>query len=147
MDPASVVGIASGIVALLKTILEGSLGLQSALREIKSIDETTDGLAGEVDAFRFLLLHLETEIQTSKLILDVGKWWDPVKLKELLANVLKTFARLDNIVKDVGKQRNVLSSLRQYWRSKSYDKEIQNLRLRIGTYTAALRIPIELGNM
>jgi hypothetical protein len=147
MDPVSIVGITASAASLFKLLLEGSLSLQSAIRGIKTIDETTEELTGELEAFRSILLVFETELQTSELVPSVHRWWDPLRLEELLSNVLKTFSRLDIIIRDVGKQRSVLANLRKYWRSKSYDKETSHLRLRIGTYITALQIPIELGKM
>lgn len=147
MDPVSLFGIAVGTTSLLKTLLEASLGLPSALRGIKTIDETTEEFAKELEAFRSILLLFENELRNSELVPDVGRWWDLSRLEELFSNVVKTFSRLEAIVKDVGKQRCVLSSLRQYWRSKSYDKEIGHLRLRTGTYITALQILIGLGKM
>jgi len=147
MDPASAVGIAVTTTSLLKTLLEASLGLSSALREIKTIDVTTEELANELEAFRSILLLFENELRTSEFVPDVRRWWSLPSLDELLSNVVKTFSRLEAIVKDVGKQRSVLSTLRQYWRSKSYDTEIGHLRLRIGTYITALHIPVSLGKM
>ena len=147
MDPVSVFGIVTGSVTLLKTLLEASPGLQSTLREIKTIDGATEELAEELETFRSILLLFETELRTSELVPDVGRWWDPSRLEELLSSAVKTLSRLDTIVKDVGKQRSVLSTLRQYWRSKSYDKEVRHLRLRFGTYITALQIPIGLGKM
>jgi hypothetical protein len=147
MDPVSVAGIAVTTTSLLKTLLEASLRLPSALREIKTIDDSTEELAKELEAFRSILLLFENELRTSELVPDVRRWWGQSRLGELLSNVSKTFSRLEAIVKDVGKQRSVLPTLRQYWRSKSYDREIGHLRLRIGTYIPALQIPIGLGKM
>jgi hypothetical protein len=147
MDPASIFGIAASTVSIFKLLLEGSLSLQSAIREIRNIDDSTEELAGELGAFRSILLVFETELQTSELVPFVHRWWDPLRLEELLTNVLKTFSRLEVIIQDVGKERSMLANLRQYWRSKSYDKETSHLRLRIGTYITALQIPIELGKM
>jgi len=147
MDPVSIVGIAASTTSLLKNLLEASLGLPSALRGIKTIDETTEEVANEVEVFRSILLLFENELLTNELVPAVRRWWDPSRLEELLSNVVKTFSRLEAIVKDVGKQRSVLLSLRQYWRSKSYGREIGHLRLRIGTYITALQIPIGLGKM
>ena len=147
MDPASIVGIASGSLTLLKSILDGFHGLQTALRDIRSIDTDTEGLVGEVDAFHFVVLTFERVLQTSELIPDVRRWWDGTQLDGLLTNAKKTLIRVDNIVKEVSKNRSVLPALRKYWRSKGYDKEFQHIRLRIGTFTAALRIPVELGRM
>lgn len=147
MDPATIVGIASGTVALLKSILEVSPGLQTAIRDIQSIDVNTENLVGEVDAFHFVLVAFQTELQTSELVPDVRRWWNVAQLDELLMNAQKTLHRLDAIIKEVGKQRSVLSALRQYWRTRGYDKEFQHLRLRIGTFITALRIPIDLGRM
>ena len=147
MDPASIIGIASGSLTLLKSILAGFQGLQTGLRDIRSIDANTEGLIGEVDAFHFVVLTFERELQTSELIPDIRRWWDGAQLDGLLTNAKKTLTRLDGIAKEVGKQRVVLPALRQYWRSKGYDQEFQHLRLRIGTFVAALRIPIELGRM
>jgi hypothetical protein len=147
MDPVSIVGVAASTTSLIKTLLEVSLVLPSTLREIKTIDETAEEIAKEVEDFRSILLLFETERQTSELVPDVRRWWDLSKLEELLSNAVKTFSRLEDIVKDVRKQRSVASSLRQYWQSKSYDREIGHLRLRIGTYRTALQIPIGLGKM
>jgi Fungal N-terminal domain of STAND proteins len=147
MDPVSIVGITVTTASLLKQLLSASLGLQSIVREIKSIDEAAEGLAEELEAFKQILLVFETALRTSELVPDVCRWWDPSRLEELLSNVVKTFSRLEAIIKDVGKQKSELSSIRQYWRSKNYDKEIDHLRLRIKTYMTALQIPIELGKM
>src|ERR1700743_2915044 len=118
MDPASIVGIITGSATLLKTLLDTSLGLQSTLREIKAIDGATEELVEELELFRSILLLFETELRTGELVPDVRRWWDPSRLEELLSNAVKTLSRLEAIVKDVGKERSVLSTLRQYWRSK-----------------------------
>jgi hypothetical protein len=147
MDPVSIIGITASTTSLLKILLDASLSLPSALRGIKTIDETTEEFANEVEAFRSTLLVFENELQTSDLVPDIHRWWDQSRLEALLSNVEKTFSRLEAIVKDVGKQRSALSSLRQYWQSKSYGTEIGHLRLRLGTYITALQIPIGLGKM
>lgn len=147
MDPASIVGITAGSLSLLKLLLEGSMGLQTALREIKNIDDNTENLAAEIAAFDSILQIFNVEIRDGQFLRYVNRWWDADRLEGLLSNAVRTYSHLDVIIKDVVKQRSVLVAVRQYWTSKKYDKEIGHLRLRINTYIKALQIPIELGRM
>ena len=73
MDPASLVSIVSGTVALLKTILEAFQGLQITIRDIRSIDVTTENLVGEVDAFRFVLVAFQNELLINEVVPDVRR--------------------------------------------------------------------------
>ncbi|KAF1817197.1 hypothetical protein P152DRAFT_10682 [Eremomyces bilateralis CBS 781.70] len=147
MDPASILGVTAATASLLKHLIEGSLGLQTALWEIKTIDETTGGLAGELGAFHSILIVFDSELRDQQFLSHVHRWWDPSRLEELLSNAIKTYSNLSNIVKDLGRQRSVLQTLRQYYTSRQYDKEIGHLRLRIGIYITALQIPVELGRI
>ena len=95
MDPASIIGIAASTASILKILFEASLGLQTALRDIRSVDEAAEGIAGELEAFRSILLVFETEIGTSDLLPNVQRWWDSSNLEQMLSNAVNTLSRLN----------------------------------------------------
>jgi hypothetical protein len=147
MDPPSNIGITSATITFIRGLLQTSLSLQSVLRDIKHIDDTVEGILSEIEAFRSILLLFEIELRSSELMPNVHEWWDADRLEQLFASISTTFSRLEMIGKDVGKQRVLLVAPRQYWKSKSYDREITHLRLRIGTYITSLQIPIQISKL
>ncbi|KAF2112734.1 hypothetical protein BDV96DRAFT_156561 [Lophiotrema nucula] len=147
MDPVSVFGIVSGSATLLELLLKGFLGLKTAVREIRSVDEASEGFLGELDVFHFVLKDLESAFKDTAFLQNIQRWWDPSQLEELLDNALKTQSQLYTVVRNITRQRSVLKDVRTFYRTKQYDKEIAHLRIRVGTYINALQIPLTLGRI
>jgi hypothetical protein len=144
MDPASIIGITTSSTTLLKLLGEGVVSVKSMVQGIRKVDETTQYLSAEVDAFQSTLGVLQHELGRCSTSSAVQQFWNPVKLDGLLVNAAKTFSRLEEIYGEISRQRSGLRKVREYLRTTYRQEELQHLRARITIYTTALNIPAVL---
>ncbi|KAF2624437.1 hypothetical protein BU25DRAFT_424202 [Macroventuria anomochaeta] len=102
-NPATIVGLTAGALTLATSLLPAVLGLETGIDEFKSIDETLQGFAGEVVAFRSVLFILQTELGLieKESNSEVPAWWDRDALTTLLTNAASTFSRLEAVVSNI----------------------------------------------
>ena len=62
MDPIAIVGVTASSVTLLKLLTGGVLAVKTVVQGIRQVDEETESLAVEIDAFQITLSVLEHEL-------------------------------------------------------------------------------------
>lgn len=144
MDPGTIIGITASSATLLKLLGEGVLTVKAMIQGIRRVDETTQNLASELDAFQTSLGILEQELRRSSANPAMQRFWSPTKLDGILVNAAKTFSRLEDIYGEISRQRFGLRKVREYLCVSQRQQELQHLRARITTYTTALGIPTVL---
>jgi hypothetical protein len=141
MDPVSALGIASSAISIISKILPTVLSVKEGWDGIKNVDESNAGLVEELDAFQFSLTVIDTELRKENSTIESSDWWNSSRITDLLTNSVKTVSRLGSIFKDVCRKRRMLQSVRSYYRSSMYEKEIGHLTRRLRTYTTCLHLP------
>ena len=147
MDPITAIGATAAIVQLVAVLGKSVISVSTLYSAVRDVDSTTQGLRHELDAFKFNLTVLDGELQRGMFLRVVEAAWDLESLKCLLSNTTAMFSRLEAIFQDMSHQRSVLGKLREYYRSRKYDSEIQRLRHCIQASTSCLHIPVIVMNM
>lgn len=147
MDPISALSLAATVVKLAGGLAEAVLRVGALYREVRDIDDSVDGLGQELEAFKLHVTVLDSELRRGNLFRLLQRWWNGSEFTNLLANTSSTIARFEAVFGDISRQRKVLKNIRQYWRSRQYDTEIRQLRLRLQISTSSLHLPIILANM
>ena len=131
MDPGIIIGVTASSATLLKLLSEGVSTVKAMIQGIRRVDETTQYLASELDAFQSSLGILEQELRRSSTNQAMQRFWNPTKLDGLLVNAAKTVSRLEEIYGEISRQRSGLRKVREYLCASRRQQEPQHLRARI----------------
>jgi hypothetical protein len=138
------IGATAVCIQLLSNLGKIILAVQTLVKGVRDIREATIGFEQELEAFQFALLVFSSEVRNPASGSLAVRWFENDLLDRLLRNAEKTFNRLVEIFSDINRQRSRGSRLREYYRTRSYDREVGRLRLHINTYMSALNLPIIL---
>jgi len=137
-------GATAAAIQILANLGKTILFLQSAIRDVRHIDETTAYFEQELDAFQFTLVVFSAELRGHAWGAQTPAWCRPDVIERLFANAMSTFSRLEYIFTDISKQRTSVQKLREYYRAKQYEDEVRVLRQHVSTYMSTLTLPILL---
>jgi len=146
MDPVSIIGMASGITALVRVLANSVLSVKNMVRSIRDVDDSIQGFGEELVTYHSSLSMFDYQIRQGTIMSDIPGC-DQAKLEALLTNAAKTFSRLDAIFNEIHKRRSTLQNIREYYRMTRYDQEISHLRHRVNIYTLSLHLPLVLSAM
>lgn len=141
-DPITAFGVAAGVVGVLQALATGVERCKALVEGVKNVAENVEGLHGEVESMDGALRIIVAHIQNHSFIADLDAWWASFRLHTLLNNATRTVQRLEIILEDLSRDRRHLARLREYYRMKGYDWEINTLRLRISLYVVSLQAPM-----
>ncbi|CAM1505221.1 Fc.00g108580.m01.CDS01 [Cosmosporella sp. VM-42] len=133
---AGVVGIVSGVPAILVGIIKTGQHVRQLIREVPNLEDQFNGLGEETETI-LGVFHLVAD--NGGFLEDVGLCWGPRHLTSLLENATRAITRLETILTMLRQDRRILSGTRKYYRNKSYDPEIGTLRVRMSLYIASLQ--------
>lgn len=138
-----ILGGVAASVQLLMNLQTTVFDLIELYRGVRDVNETTLSLHGDLKALQFALFLLTNTVnrvtgnnQTIPVpgVSSITHSSDEASFGEILDHATKTFARLERIFQDIAQKRAVGAQLRQYFRARSYDRTIRELRDRLVMY-------------
>jgi hypothetical protein len=148
MEPVSAtVGLVASVVTLAQAVASGVSYVRSLIDGGRNLAPTIVALRTEINGMSAVLAVITSEAQRPIFFSEVQDMWSMDKLKTLLIHAQGTVKRLGTIVDDVSSSRSDESTWKTANRSrrlKSYEQEINTIRLRICVYIQLLQTPVNM---
>lgn len=145
MDPLTILGGVAASFQLLLGLQNTAVNVIELYRGVRDVNESTLSIHDQLEALQFVLFLLTNE--ASRLAAQPRSpavFEDGGSLRSVLVNAGKTFARLEDIFKDITQSRKVGAQLRQYFCARSYDSTLRDLRERLVMYVQILNIALTM---
>lgn len=149
MEAATAIGLTVSALQLITILSKSSIEITALCHDLKTVDASIEGLAQELEAFRFHLSVVKNEFQdrTGSFTDPALSAWSLPNLQELLANAASAMRRLEEILKDLSRERDALGAVRKHYRSSQYASEVGQLRRRIQILLDCMHTPLLLSQM
>ncbi|KAI2632023.1 hypothetical protein GGR54DRAFT_13555 [Hypoxylon sp. NC1633] len=141
MDPFSIVAASAATLGLLNKLHSTVARVFEIWDGVQKVELLVEDLDGDLNHLQLLVSFIRSTVNNTPDVVNDPSPSSPNTMNTLdtmLQSTCRTFDSLERIFVDVTRQRNILPSIRQYYRYEQYKGEISSLRARIGVYVSSL---------